>query len=234
MVFAAIAVYAIAPRTKDGRILLPIDRKVIDDVIVYGDDIIVPAHEYTRVASALKSFGFKVNEKKSFYKGHFRESCGADFFMGYDVSYVKVRQPLSSTTTRAVETVSTVSLRNQLAATGLYPLTVRKLDSFLVRGLGLLPYGSTTSPGLVRVGGPHSEDVPARVGRHDPATQKGMQKAFVLTSQFASDPLDGMDGVHKALRLLHRRGDLPASEPVSYETAGRAVRARLSARWLPA
>jgi len=248
MVFAAIAVHAMAPRTSDGRISFPIDREVIDNVIVFGDDIIVPSDMYSVVVANLEAYGFKVNTKKSFVKGYFRESCGADYYMGHNVAYVKVRHPLSSSTATAVETASTVSLRNQLAATGLYPETVRKLDRFLVRGLGAFPYGSATSPGLVRVGGPHSEDIPPYVARMRSSLNRGEHRAYVVTPQFASDVPDGRSALHRALRLLNGRLELeprapsfpfqyeetPVSEPVSYETAGRAVRVRLNARWLPA
>lgn len=56
-----------------------------DDVRCYGDDLIVPTHHAASVMSALRFFGFVPNEKKSFLKGPFRESCGGDFFNGKPV-----------------------------------------------------------------------------------------------------------------------------------------------------
>lgn len=49
---------------------------------VYGDDIIVPTSHAHEVIAALKFFGFKTNERKTFWSGNFRESCGGDFFNG--------------------------------------------------------------------------------------------------------------------------------------------------------
>jgi hypothetical protein len=49
---------------------------------VYGDDIIVPYRIYDEVVARLTCFGFSVNTLKSFKEGNFRESCGADYFLG--------------------------------------------------------------------------------------------------------------------------------------------------------
>lgn len=54
-------------------------------VAVYGDDMIVPSEKYEDIISALTFFGFTPNKKKSFAKGPFRESCGADWYRGHDV-----------------------------------------------------------------------------------------------------------------------------------------------------
>jgi hypothetical protein len=55
------------------------------DVSTYGDDIIIPTEAYTLLESALGFAGFSVNEKKSFSTGYFRESCGADYYNGFDI-----------------------------------------------------------------------------------------------------------------------------------------------------
>lgn len=233
MVFAAIAVYAIAPRLASGAVSLPISREVVSRVTVYGDDIIVPTSEYSSVTEALNAFGFKVNLKKSFYRGRFRESCGGDFYAGHSVTYVKLRQPLRFSVTDAVETTSTVSFRNQLAATGLWPATVRELDRGLLNGLGLFPHGSSLSSGLVRTSTPHGAEVQPHIGRFNSQLFRAEQKAFVGVPEFMTDRLDGWSGLHKSLRTAEKR-DKPPFNPASYEEAGRAVRVRLNARWLPA
>lgn len=58
---------------------------------VYGDDIIVPSNEYERCCQVIQQAGLIVNHDKSYHSGAFRESCGGDFFEGYDVTpfYVK-------------------------------------------------------------------------------------------------------------------------------------------------
>lgn len=55
------------------------------EIFVYGDDIIVPNEISLDVISALKFFGFTPNLRKTFNTGHFRESCGGDYFSGVDV-----------------------------------------------------------------------------------------------------------------------------------------------------
>lgn len=61
---------------------------------VYGDDIVVPtgiAHEVCRI---LQSVGFTPNLGKTFLEGPFRESCGAHWFEGDDVSPFYIREPV--------------------------------------------------------------------------------------------------------------------------------------------
>lgn len=55
------------------------------NVLVYGDDIIVPTQWSAAVLGALRWFGFEPNLKKTFVNGAFRESCGGDYFLGADV-----------------------------------------------------------------------------------------------------------------------------------------------------
>lgn len=55
------------------------------NLTVYGDDIIVPVGAYHLLKEVLTWCGFSLNEAKSFCYGPFRESCGADWFLGFDV-----------------------------------------------------------------------------------------------------------------------------------------------------
>lgn len=52
---------------------------------VNGDDIIVEAQCYNTVVRLLSICGFAVNVNKSFNSGLFRESCGHDYYCGYNV-----------------------------------------------------------------------------------------------------------------------------------------------------
>lgn len=58
---------------------------------VFGDDIIIPKHEYAGFVDVLQRAGLIVNLDKSFSEGSFRESCGGDFLNGVDITpfYVK-------------------------------------------------------------------------------------------------------------------------------------------------
>lgn len=54
-------------------------------VSCYGDDLIFPSSCSKTVIAFLELSGFEVNRRKSFTSGHFRESCGGDFFKGLTV-----------------------------------------------------------------------------------------------------------------------------------------------------
>jgi len=60
-------------------------------VWVYGDDVIVPDSYAVGAMTVLEAIGFKVNRDKSFYGATpFRESCGGEFYMGTDVTPIKL------------------------------------------------------------------------------------------------------------------------------------------------
>lgn len=58
---------------------------------VYGDDIIVPTYAYRETVDILVSLGFTVNMDKSFHTGGFRESCGAEAWLGTDIRPVRFK-----------------------------------------------------------------------------------------------------------------------------------------------
>lgn len=62
---------------------------------VYGDDIIVPADSFDDLVVLLRFCGFIPNPDKSFNSGPFRESCGADWYLGQDVRPVYLDYPLN-------------------------------------------------------------------------------------------------------------------------------------------
>lgn len=54
-------------------------------VLTYGDDIVCPSSRYNDVVRILTMAGFAVNQAKSYREGAFRESCGADYYNGFDI-----------------------------------------------------------------------------------------------------------------------------------------------------
>ena len=64
-------------------------------ISVFGDDIIVPVDAYHFLVEVLNWCGFSVNSEKSFSRGYFRESCGADWLYGFDVRPWYLRDEMS-------------------------------------------------------------------------------------------------------------------------------------------
>jgi hypothetical protein len=65
---------------------------------VFGDDIVCHPQVAPRVLRLLSLLGFEVNATKSFVEGHFRESCGCDFFKGHDIRAFYVKERLDTRT----------------------------------------------------------------------------------------------------------------------------------------
>lgn len=92
-------------------------------VSVYGDDIIVPRGYAEDVMSFLSSIGMKPNIAKCCFNGSFRESCGAEFLGGVDIT---VQRPKSLVLTRLQRewdsevpaVLPMVALANRLIAAG--------------------------------------------------------------------------------------------------------------------
>jgi hypothetical protein len=57
----------------------------VDDLSIFGDDLIIPTEAVSLVECVFAYCGFSVNTKKSFVNGPFRESCGHDYYLGFDI-----------------------------------------------------------------------------------------------------------------------------------------------------
>lgn len=55
------------------------------DLYVYGDDIVLPTEHGRDALAVLQMCGLTPNMRKSYVSGPFRESCGGDYFSGFDV-----------------------------------------------------------------------------------------------------------------------------------------------------
>jgi hypothetical protein len=66
--------------------------KWVGNFSVFGDDIIVLQRCYNTVVRLLEICGFTVNKDKSFNQGLFRESCGHDYYCGYNVRGVYIKK----------------------------------------------------------------------------------------------------------------------------------------------
>lgn len=61
---------------------------------VYGDDVVVPVVAYDTFLRLLNLFGFEPNPEKSYGTGPFRESCGKDYYAGWDCQPLYLKEPI--------------------------------------------------------------------------------------------------------------------------------------------
>lgn len=203
-----------------GRPLCPKDFfDLRDEVRVYGDDLIVPARYVRSVVRALETFGFRVNTRKSYWSGKFRESCGREYYDGHDVSIVKVRKFLPSRREHVSEIISTVSLRNQLYHAG-YWQTCRWLDELLSGVLKHYPVVALTSSVLGR-----NSFLGYETQGMDRELHRPFVKGYVVSSTPPADKLDGEGALLKFLlrtaRETERNGSQPTVDKEHLERAGR-------------
>lgn len=200
-------------------------------VRVYGDDIIVPVDYVEDVVGSLESFGYRVNAKKSFWTGKFRESCGKEYYNGNDVTVARVRSAFPAHRQDAEALMATVALRNQL-----FWLGFDKPVAFLDRCIGRLipfPYVEETSALLGR----HAYTLPSQEGRHDSRLQTLMVKGTVAVPQLRENILDDYGALMKYFLRTEEKepSDLiQGASPVSKEhlmRSGRPVSVRIKNRW---
>ena len=91
---------------------------LLHGISAYGDDLVVPTAGALAATDYLESFGLKVNRRKSFWTGEFRESCGGDFFRGYDITVVRLREKIPSNRQGRKESWSLSQFQNLLYKAG--------------------------------------------------------------------------------------------------------------------
>lgn len=62
------------------------------DVKSYGDDLIAPKAIYEPLCIVFDALGLQVNRDKTFFTGHFRESCGGDYLYGSNVRPLYIKE----------------------------------------------------------------------------------------------------------------------------------------------
>lgn len=223
MVFTTIVLYGI--QVAENRRLGASDfERLRGCVRTYGDDIIVPSRYAEVVARTLESFGLKVNADKSFWTGRFRESCGGDYYDGFDVTPAKVRRLLPTTPRDAEEAISAVDLANQLYWLGLWT-TADKLRTILEKVLGPLPIVDSASQAL----GLHS--VQGYLGqRVCPKLHRPLVKAFVPV---ANPPRNAVNE-HWALRKIFDGDFYEATNRDHLIFSGRPSSVHIKKRWVSA
>lgn len=195
-------------------------------VRAYGDDIVVPVRHAQSVAATLEAFGLKVNSRKSFWEGYFRESCGKEYYRGYDVTIVRIRQVLPDLrhlkTSEGKLWASLVAFRNLAYWRGLWN-TVRLLDSW-IEDVIPFPAVGPDSPALGR-----QSVLGYQTERLDSDLQIPLVKAFRVKSEIPSSPLDDVGAL---MKFFSSSSDLPNPDEKHLLRAGRPLSLRIKRGWV--
>ncbi|DAD50467.1 TPA_asm: RNA-directed RNA polymerase [ssRNA phage Gephyllon.1_19] len=222
MVFATVIFKAIE-RALNRPLTKRLIKSFLGQVRIYGDDIIVPVEFVPFVVQELEAFGFKVNAKKSFWTGKFRESCGADYYDGEDVSVIRLRDFIPTQRQQVDELESIVSFRNRMYLAG-YWKTVRYLDAIIEKVIPF-PAVAPTSPALGKTSVLGYEN-----HKEHPHLQRPLVKAAVVENTYRRDPLDGYGAL---MKHFLKRSELPFADRKHLQFAGRPVSRDIKVRWAP-
>lgn len=202
-------------------------------VFVYGDDIVVPSPYYQGVCESLESFGFKVNETKSFVRSHFRESCGVHAWKGVDITPVYFRKTPSKSLNTVVSLIDTESQlygKDYHHTAAILRWHVTKQNSKLFRKNEFVP-AHTNVLGWKR---PIIDDyivIPKYRCKWDSRTQQYLYKVKIISSDPSSVFLANESQAYLKWRCLTPTGDSHEirvrdtedgfSEPVNFYTGVR-------------
>jgi hypothetical protein len=193
-------------------------------VRVYGDDIIVHSDHAHQVVKWLHDVGLKVNVKKSFLEGNFRESCGTEAYGGVDITPLYIRYWPHQIAESPNVCAHLVSLSNHLWMQGLYA-TSNYLKEKVEEYLGsALPLVSSQSGSF----GWHSRQDAVTPHKWCRNTHQFLTRTFALKPVKTRDRLDGYAALLKCLTtpLLGRDKDHLERTAKRYQT-------RLVRRWVP-
>jgi len=189
-------------------------------ISVYGDDIIVPVEYTDVVVRYLESYALKVNVSKSFSKGNFRESCGADYFKGTSVRPIYARQyPHDvSQAWRPKDVMSWVDISDHFYLNGMWIVSqaIRDMVNSVVRRT--IPVSQTAGAGLAYYSMLYTTDL-----SYNKDLQCWQQKRLVYQPTLKKDDIDG-----NALACFNKwsSGNRPTRQDPGYGNYFRSVYAR--------
>jgi len=203
---------------------------VIQDVFVYGDDLIVPIEETTFVLDYLLKYNCKVNVRKTFVHGNFRESCGVDAFYGYPVTPVYVRRVPPKDKLQATELISWSETAHLFYKKGLWR-SASFMYEICERALGeSLPFVADDSPGLGRKSFLGYRSVHKWNSRY----QRLEVVTWVPEPVYCTDILDDYAALQKSLSTISEFSFTESRDPFSLERSALHGVAALKRRRVPA
>jgi hypothetical protein len=187
-------------------------------VSVYGDDIIIPTDYAPVVIEWLNSNNMLVNHSKSFWTGKFRESCGSDWFDGFDVSVIRCKTIFDNNHVPAEDLESLIKLQN-LLFDRFYLKSASYLEN-LLDFIPVVPQGQDVIIGLFSYRRKPIERYSNTLHRLE----------YLAYSSHKSFRRSSMSGVDSLMKFFLERGEEPLSER-AYQESGRPVRVRKNVRW---
>jgi hypothetical protein len=100
-------------------------------ITVFGDDIVIPSAILNQFTDLLRYSGFRINTKKTFAIGPFRESCGGDYFRGADVRPFYLKNQLLSVKDLIFLRNSLWLMAGKAVSLGLDPLSFHEGINFI-------------------------------------------------------------------------------------------------------
>lgn len=240
MVFATICFMGIA-KTLNRPLTHALVQEYMDQVRVYGDDIVIPVEFVSAVTTLLQDFGLKVNEDKSFWTGRFRESCGGEYYAGEDVTIVRLRHMLPTHRHDDPAIIATIAFRNLAYKAGLWA-TAAFVDD-LLEGFKLpFPIVEPTSQGLGR----HSVSFGYVAEKTCPDYQAPLVRALVIDATIPVNPVNDVAALMKCLSKLeglsrginasrndHQGNSVePSADEEHLNRSGRPRRVNTKPRWI--
>jgi hypothetical protein len=164
---------------------------------IYGDDIIVDSKYAHQCVDWLHSAGLRVNTKKSFLTGNFKESCGLEAYKGVVItpSYIKDRPDLIDAPPNVID--GFISLSNALWLRGYYRTATgiqNMVESQLRRRLPLVKMNSGSFGWHTRL----DASSPHKWCRR---THRFLTRTLALAPIKRDDKLDGSAALLKCLSL---------------------------------
>lgn len=189
-------------------------RRASRHVRIYGDDIIVSTRYAHQCVAWLQDVGLKVNVKKSFLSGNFKESCGVEAFRGVDITplYIK-HQPESLTSASPSIIAGMVSLSNTMWMEGLYQASTwlrNEVEASLGRRLPLVSRDS----GLL---GWHSRQDTMEASKWCRRTHQLLTRGVALDSVKRRD---GLDDYPALLKWFLNTRELSEEKLLSFHEGG--------------
>lgn len=212
---------------------LPVSRSNIDfvatGVYVYGDDILVPTDAAATVLEHLRKYNCKVNERKTFLTGKFRESCGVDAYNGRVVTPVYVTTAPPQNRQQVKNLISWTEAANHFYRSG-YLQTSQLFFRKVERILGKLPWVSESSSALGR-NHPWPTIVPKRFNKR---YQRLEILCWVPGPVFRTDRLEGYAALWKSLMKLEGLKSLDARrDRFHLERSALYGEVAIKRRWVP-